>query len=149
MKKYLLLTIILLVLSLFQSIYPIISFVLVFCLGLAFADNKEVSMKSAFIGGFILDMLGTSFIGLYTVLMVVCMLSSHLLRRIFPRNVLYSFFTFLIVVTEFNIFSRFPNIVLVSNFPLLLFMNSIVFLLMKPLTTLIDGQFKKSLVRGN
>lgn len=149
MKKYLILALTLMALALTQSVFPTIGVVLMFSLLIMFLGNFELSVKSAFFGSLISDLLLSSHFGAATLASSLAIFVCAAMRRFFPKNVLFYALQVVVSVIIFHTVISFSPASVFENFIPIVFKNFLFMIVLFPLGYTIYEIFKTSGIRRN
>ncbi len=123
MRKYLIIIFINLLLVFVQESFFLEFFGTVFnphlvtSLGFSFIllEDDHNGLASMFIGGLLLDLLGTGVIGLSSLVLIVMLLISMLVRKTFFRGLITQIFFIILTTVVFKILMNYPHIIFDKN----------------------------------
>jgi hypothetical protein len=149
MKKYLILALTLTALALVQSVFPSIGVVLMFSLLLMFLGNFELSVKTAFFGSLLADLLLSSHFGAATLASLLAIFVCSAMRRFFPKNVLFYALQVVVSIIIFNSVISLSFVSVFENFIPIVFKNFLFMIVLFPFGYTIYEIFKTSGIRRN
>ncbi len=149
MKKYLILALTLTALSLLQSVFPAIAVILMFALVLMFLGNFELSIKTAFFGGIMSDLLLSAHFGSATLGCALSIFVCMVIRRFFPRNVLFYALQVVVSIIIFHSIINFSISPVLEDLIPIVFKNFLFMIVLFPFSYTIYEIFKTSGIRRN
>ena len=149
MKRYLFLFLIILILALVQSSFSEIYFVLLFSLSFFILDNNEMAVKAVFIGGLVLDLLGTAVFGQFVVAATFVMVFLMLCKRLLGKTLLFYALFSVLAITVFNFMIHLPKLLASKTSVANILVNLVLLVLILPLASWLNELFKKNTVRRN
>jgi rod shape-determining protein MreD len=117
MNRYILVIVTNIFIALFQTSFlnellgPSLNFnlLLAFSFSLLLLNEDDLSLFSAFTGGLMLDMLSFNIIGSYTIVFILALYISYLIKRYFINNFAFQLFLTFIFSIVFKMFQLFLN----------------------------------------
>lgn len=149
MKRYVLLSVIILILAFSQSIFSNSYFVLLFSLSFFIVGNDETAVKTAFIGGVMLDLLGTASFGQFALSATSVMVFLMLFKSLLGKTLLFQFIFAILAIMLFNFMIHLPNLLEIKTLAKSAPANLVFLVLMLPLVSWINELFKKNTIRRN
>ena len=149
MKRYLLLTIILLLLSLISYSFTSVNLILIFSLSLLFLGNDKIAAVSGFVGGLFLDLLGVRSFGVMALSLCLVIFLILLVRRFVGKSMISVVVLWVLAILLFDVVLSLPVISFPKEVGRLLIVN-FIFGLMCHLTAIwINELYKGNLLRRN
>lgn len=133
MRKYILLTFIILVLILFQESFLFeflgyslnINFVIILAFSFVLTQSQDYGLYTFFIGGLTLDLIGNSIIGLSSFIFIVYFFVTDLLFRTVAKNIYVQIFLIMFLTYIYKIVNNSFNITFSFNLLFSGFINAI------------------------
>lgn len=149
MKRYLLLTIVLLLLSLVSNSFTSADLVLLFSLSLLFLGNDRIASASGFVGGLFLDLLGVRSFGVMTLSLCLVLFLVMLARRFIGKSNLSTIVLWVFAILLFNVVLSLPSIGFPQEIVRLLIVNLFFGLVCHIAAVWINELYKGNLLRRN
>lgn len=149
MKKYLLLTIVLLLLSLVSYSFTSVNLVLLFSISILLLGNDKIAAVSGFVGGLFLDLLGVRSFGVITFSLCLVILLILFIRRFIGKSKLSTIVLWVLAILLFDSVLSLPLIVFPKEIVKFLVVNFIFGLMCHLMAIWINELYKGNLLRRN